>query len=238
MPTLTKQTTLFFPGGSLTSTKSASGGGGPNVTAESIAAESTTRIMPGRIDISALTGIIIQATVACTVVTNKKHKQTATVSGAIEAAGAGNAEVVVTAADMPNSPKTLSVAVANNDTAAQVAGKIRTALAADADVTAFWDVSGSGADVVLTTRRPEATDATQSISIDDDTSVGLDPVTSVGSMTAGDDTIELNANDPYDWIDPDYNDLLLTADVESFDVTVAGETAGTFSCQGTVDVTP
>src|SRR5262245_40761398 len=69
---------------------------------------------------------------------------------------AGNAQVTVTAAGMTGSPKVYQVAVALNDTAAQVAAKIRTALAADAALTALYAVSGANADVVLTRLAPFA----------------------------------------------------------------------------------
>jgi hypothetical protein len=111
--------------------------------------------------------------------------ETATVVGTIEAAGAGNATVIVTAAGMTGSPKTFNVAVANDDTASQVATKIRAALAADAAVTALFAVSGSGANVILTKLLPAANDATLNISIDDGTSAGLTAAPTSANTTAG-----------------------------------------------------
>lgn len=99
---------------------------------------------------------------------------TATVAGTIGAGGVGNASVVVTAAGMTNSPKTIAVAVANNDTASQVAGKIRTALAADTDVNGFFVVSGATTQVILTARTGTAAiDATLNVSVDNGTCSGL-----------------------------------------------------------------
>jgi hypothetical protein len=115
--------------------------------------------------------------------------ETATVVGTIGVAGAGNATVIVTAAGMTGSPKTVSVAVANNDTAAQVAGKIRTALAADANVghatTGFFTVSGANENVVLTARTAAANDGTLNISIDNGTCTGLTAAPTSANTTAG-----------------------------------------------------
>jgi len=122
--------------------------------------------------------------------------ETATVVGSISTAG--NAEVIVTAADVTGSPVTLSVAVALSDTASQVATKIRTAIAADAAISAFYTVGGTGADVVLThkgtvqytiqgTSTPvyPANDATLNISIDNDTCAGLTTAATSTDTTAG-----------------------------------------------------
>ncbi len=103
----------------------------------------------------------------------QKQVETATVLGAVTASGAGNATVIVTAAGMTGSPKTVSAAVANSDTAAQVAGKIRAALTSDANVGAFFDISGSGASVVLTRKAAAANDATLNVSIANGTCAGL-----------------------------------------------------------------
>ena len=109
--------------------------------------------------------------------------ETATVVGAI--IDAGNAEVIVTAAGMTGSPKTKSVAVEALDDASAVAGKIRTALDADEDVTALFAVSGTGADVVLTRLAPAADDASLNISIDNGTCTGLTPAATSADTTAG-----------------------------------------------------
>lgn len=69
---------------------------------------------------------------------------------------AGNAEVIVTSLGMPGTPKTILVPVALSDTAAVWAGKVRAALAADADVASQWTVSGTTTAIVLT-RKPSAT---------------------------------------------------------------------------------
>jgi hypothetical protein len=111
--------------------------------------------------------------------------ETATVVGTIGPAGAGNATVIVTASGMTGSPKTLSVAVANNDTASQVATKIRTAMNADTDITNFFTVGGSGAAVSLTTKVARANDTTLNISIANGTCTGLTAAPTSANTTAG-----------------------------------------------------
>lgn len=115
--------------------------------------------------------------------------ETATVVGVIEPAGAGDASVTVTADGMPNSPKTIAVAVANDDTAALVAGKIRAALIADADIgdatTGFFTITGSGADIILTKKTAAADDATMNVAIDNGTCAGLTAAPTSADTTAG-----------------------------------------------------
>jgi len=127
--------------------------------------------------------------------------ETATAAGTVSASG--NASVVVTAAGMAGSPKTISVAVLNGDTAATWAGKVRTALAADAAVSALFDVGGTTTAIRLT-RKATATytvgsvsvplyaanDATLNIALDNGTSSGITPAatsanTTGGTLTAG-----------------------------------------------------
>lgn len=95
----------------------------------------------------------------------------ATIAGAVS--GSGNATVIVTAAGMTGSPITLSVAVLENDTAAQVAGKIRTALGLNDNITGFFTVSGTDTKVKLTKKTYAATDATLNISVANGTCSGI-----------------------------------------------------------------
>lgn len=127
--------------------------------------------------------------------------ETATAAGTVT--GSGNATVVVTAAGMTGTPKTISVPVLNGDLAATWAGKVRTALAADAAVAALFVVDGTTTAIRLT-RKPTATytvgstsvplyaadDATLNISLDNGTSTGITPAatsanTTGGTLTAG-----------------------------------------------------
>lgn len=97
--------------------------------------------------------------------------ETAIVVGSIT--GSGNVTVIVTAAGMTGSPRTLSVPVLIGDVAAVVAAKIRAALKADADIGAFFTFSGIGATIVAQSVTPAANDATMNISIANGTSTGL-----------------------------------------------------------------
>lgn len=109
--------------------------------------------------------------------------ETTTAVGTIT--GAGNATVVVTALGMSGSPKTVSVAVANADTAATWAGKVRTALAADTSVNTFFVVSGSGTSIVLTAINAAANDLTMNVSLANGTCTGITAAPNSANTTAG-----------------------------------------------------
>jgi len=85
----------------------------------------------------------------------------------------GTITVTVTAANMPNSPVAVALEVVKEDTAAEVAEKVRIALAADSDVGAFFTVSGTGANVILSTVTPAAVDATLAIVVVDTDTTGV-----------------------------------------------------------------
>lgn len=106
-------------------------------------------------------------------ITGRPQIETATVLGTIGAAGAGNARVTVTASGLSGSPKVYAVAVANNDTATQVATKIRAELELDSALTTMFAVGGSGAEVSLTRLVNGANDETLNIAIANDTCTGL-----------------------------------------------------------------
>lgn len=112
-----------------------------------------------------------------------KQVETATVVGTITLAG--DAKVVVTAAGMTGSPVTVTVAVLLADTASIVAGKMRVALALDADVSSFFTVSGSGANIILTVIDAAANDATINVATNNDTCTGLTPEPTSANTTAG-----------------------------------------------------
>ena len=114
--------------------------------------------------------------------------ETATAAGTITLAG--NASVVVTAAGMTGSPKTVSVAVTLSDTAATWAGKVRTALAADTAVSALFTVGGASTAITLTRKVDSlgflpADDATLNISLDNGTCTGITTAASSADTTAG-----------------------------------------------------
>lgn len=118
--------------------------------------------------------------------------ETATAAGTIT--GSGDASVVVTAAGMTGSPKTISVAVTSGDTAAVWAGKVRTALEADTAVSAMFTVEGTTTAIALR-RKPTATisdtniyaadDATLNISLDNGTCTGITTAATSANTTAG-----------------------------------------------------
>jgi hypothetical protein len=78
---------------------------------------------------------------------------------------AGNATFTVTAAGMAGSPVAVTVAVALNDSATQVAVKARAALALNANTGAWFTWGGTGADVVGTVQAIAANDSTMNIAI-------------------------------------------------------------------------
>lgn len=95
---------------------------------------------------------------ATTFVAGNAQLETATAIGTITTTTA-NIGVVVTAAALTGSPKTITVAVVKDDTAETWAGKVRTALNADADVISVFAVgptSGTTANITLT-RKPTQT---------------------------------------------------------------------------------
>ena len=114
--------------------------------------------------------------------------ETATAAGTITLAG--NATVTVTAAGMTGSPKAVSVAVTLSDTAATWAGKVRTALAADADVASLFTVGGSTTAISLTRNASAigilpANDATLNIALANGTCTGITAAATSADTTAG-----------------------------------------------------
>jgi hypothetical protein len=119
------------------------------------------------------------------VANGQKQVETATVIGTIGAAGAGNATVIVTSAGMTGSPITLNVAVANDDTASQVATKIRAALNGNATIAARFTIGGAGAAITLTRVVSAANDGTLNVSIDNGTCTGLTAAPTSANTTPG-----------------------------------------------------
>jgi phage tail sheath gpL-like len=114
--------------------------------------------------------------------------ETATAAGTITASG--NATITVTAAGMTGSPKAISVAVTNTDTAATWAGKVRTALAADADVSALFTVGGTTTAISLTRKVNSrgvlpGNDATLNIATANGTCTGITAAATSANTTAG-----------------------------------------------------
>lgn len=115
-------------------------------------------------------------------------QQVETITAAGTVTTSGNAKVTVTARDMSGSPRVVTFAVLNTDTAAIVAGKARTALQNDPVVSDFFIISGASTAIVATARHTAPDDGTMSFVLDNDTSVGITQATSVNT-TAGSYTL-------------------------------------------------
>jgi hypothetical protein len=120
--------------------------------------------------------------------TAAQQVETATAAGNVTVAG--NATCTVTATGMTGSPKAVSVPVTTDDTTgALIAAKIRTALAADADVTAMFDVSGATDKVILTRKLvagvPQANIANLNMAIATGTATGVTTAATSTDTTAG-----------------------------------------------------
>ena len=84
-------------------------------------------------------------------VTGVAQVETATAAGT--ATGSGDITVTVTSAGMTGSPLAVTVPILNGDTASVWAGKVRTALTANATIAARFTVSGTTTSIILT-RKP------------------------------------------------------------------------------------
>lgn len=111
--------------------------------------------------------------------------ETATIIGTITLTG--NASITVTSGRMATgvSPKTISVAVTNGDTASIAGAAVRLALAFDADVAKLYQVSGTGASIILTRWVEEANDTTLNIASANGTCTGLTAQPTSTNTTAG-----------------------------------------------------
>lgn len=109
--------------------------------------------------------------------------ETATAVGTIT--GTGNAQVVVTAAGMSGSPRTLNVAVTSGDTPAVWAAKVRAALDGDAVIAARFDVTGAGTQIILQRSSPADNDSTLNISLANGTCTGIVADAFSDNTTAG-----------------------------------------------------
>ena len=109
--------------------------------------------------------------------------ETATAAGTVT--GSGNAKATITSALIPGSPRVVTFAVTNTDTASVWAGKCRTALAADVEVSDAYIVSGSTTAIILTARHTALNDTTLNIALDNDTSTGITAAPTSTNTTAG-----------------------------------------------------
>lgn len=91
-----------------------------------------------------------------------------------ESTGAGDITMTITSAGMDNSPKAVVVAIgAEDDTVDEVAALVRAALALDADVISFFEVSGATDEVILTAITPAANDGSLAFGFVDTDSTGV-----------------------------------------------------------------
>ena len=159
-------------------------------------AYSLRAIFAGGSDVLALDLTTNDTTGSTAWVAGTAQVETATAAGTIT--GSGNATVVVTAAGMISSPRTISVAVVNGDTPTQWAAKVRAALESDAGVSALFTVGGSTTSITLT-RKPTtsytvgtstvgiypADDTTLNIRLDNGTCTGITTASTSANTTAG-----------------------------------------------------
>jgi hypothetical protein len=97
------------------------------------------------------------------------------------------------------SPYVVIFAVTNGDTAAQVAGKARTALANDPIIGDLWSIGGASTAIVSTARHTAPNDSNMSFVLDNDTSTGITQSTSANT-TPGD--YDLPDVAPFAQLDP------------------------------------
>jgi hypothetical protein len=161
--------------------------------------------------------------------------ETATAAGTVSASG--NASVVVTAAGMTGSPKTIAVAVTNGDTAATWASKVRTALAADTAVSALFTVGGTTTAISLTRKANAvgffpANDSTLNIALSTGTASGITTAATSANTTAGvasDGTLITDG----DGKDFEGNTIATVATIEAVQITV---NAGTLTFTNTDEI--
>lgn len=154
---------------------------------DTIALDGTTS-KPGTKAFKTVTSITVPARTHTPV----QQVETATIVGTVTKEG--TATVTVTSA-LYAAPVVMHVAVAVNDDASAVAEKIRAYIAPL--VADHFTVSGSGADVVLTTKVADANDATLNIAYTNGTCEGLTQDASSTDTTAGvaDDRVSVGTTD-------------------------------------------
>lgn len=135
------------------------------------------------IGVDAGTAQVETATASGTITAGTLQVETATVVATVSAGG--NAAVVVTGAALENSPITFAVAVATSDDASAVAGKIRTALAANENIDDAYTVSGATDAVILTAKVKAANDTSLNIAVSTGTATGITTAASSANTTAG-----------------------------------------------------
>jgi hypothetical protein len=111
-------------------------------------------------------------------------KQVDTIQVTHAADAAGTLSVTLTGAGLTGSPVAFDVDVAEGDSANVVAGKIRAAAAANANIAAFATISGATSYAIATARAAAANDATMAWALADADSTGV-TVGASADTTAG-----------------------------------------------------
>jgi hypothetical protein len=111
--------------------------------------------------------------------------ETATVVAAAGITTAGDATVIVTAANLVGSPLTVSVPLELAFDAEESAIAIRNALEEISAITSIFTVGGAGADITLTAVKAITNDITLNISIDNGTCAGITAAPTSTNTTAG-----------------------------------------------------
>lgn len=124
----------------------------------------------------------VETATAAGTVAGIKQVETATVAGTASSTVAIN--VIVTGALVAGSPLTVAVDITNGDSAATVAGKIRTELGLNNKITPNYTISGASTAVILTAKVAAANDSTLNINIQGATS-GITTAATSANTTAG-----------------------------------------------------
>ena len=126
--------------------------------------------------------------------------QVMTATVATPSAADGDVVVTVTAAGMTGTPKDVTVTVANGDTVGDVAALLAAALAADANVGAYFDITAAGAVVTLTRKTHAANDPAMALEVKTDasnTGVTIDDAITVQGALATSCTITVTPEVEY-----------------------------------------
>ena len=98
---------------------------------------------------------------------------------------AGNSNWILTASGMTGTPITTVVALANDDSADDVATKAAVGMNLDSDITDLFSVVANGPNVIITRKVAAANDGTLNLEYADDTSGGLTDDATSNNTTAG-----------------------------------------------------
>jgi hypothetical protein len=112
-----------------------------------------------------------------------RQVETATVASGVTLGG--TIITTITAAGLTGSPLAISTTTTNGDTAAAVAGKIRTSLRANAVLNAMFEITGATTAIILTRRTKSADDATLNIATAAGTATGFTDAPTSANTTAG-----------------------------------------------------